>query len=140
MLHSVPPKAKFNSYHGQARVKIENAFGMLKRRFQSLKSLPVVIKKERHIYKASNWILACVVIHNFVREGLEEELVDDDMDENENEVNADRQADDGYPVREVDQNFNNDRAITIEEDSLDELGLHYRPFIMARARRLYGNK
>lgn len=84
--------------------------------------------------------MACVVIHNFVREGLEEELVDNDIDEGENEVNADGQLDDGYPVGEIDQNINNERAISLKRTRLMNWVLHYRPFIMARTRRLYENK
>lgn len=84
----------FNYLHGSARSKIENAFGMLKMKFQSLQNLPVPVKNAEDIDKTADWVLACVVLHNFIRmnahylDHLEErlyfpaeDLVDDDNPE-----------------------------------------------------------
>ncbi|KAF9582900.1 hypothetical protein BGW38_010609 [Lunasporangiospora selenospora] len=57
----------FNIYHGRARASVENAFGILKNRSQSLKNLPVKINKMQHVGKAARWIIAPVCIHNFSR-------------------------------------------------------------------------
>lgn len=70
-------EASFNIYHGSARVVIEHAFGMLKLKFQSLQNIPVKIRSRSDAWKASRWIIACFVLHNFIRIGLNEELVDE---------------------------------------------------------------
>lgn len=72
-------EARFNSYLGQARVVIEHAFGMLKNKFQSLQNLPIKIEKKEDIDKTSSWILACVVLHNFIRQHAEHEITDDEV-------------------------------------------------------------
>lgn len=70
---------RFNTLHGRARVIIEHAFGMLKLKFQSLQNLPVKITCRGDIAKASSWIMACMVLHNFVRNHSEGEVVEFDV-------------------------------------------------------------
>lgn len=70
-------QARFNTLHGRARVVIEHAFGMLKLKFQSLQNLPVKINRRSDIGKASAWVIACMVLHNFLRLHLDNELVDE---------------------------------------------------------------
>lgn len=123
-------KARFNSYHGQARVKIEHAFGMLKRKSQSLRNLPVLIKKKRDMYKAASWIKACVVLHNFLREGLEDELVDDDIDDDAIGV-----VPDDLPEGCDLGNRNNDMENRRKRMILMNWVLHYRRLLMARRRQ-----
>jgi hypothetical protein len=60
-------EARFNALHGSARVVVEHGFGMPKQKFPSLSCLSVDISSARGMRKASRWVLACVVIHNFIR-------------------------------------------------------------------------
>ncbi|KAG0289140.1 hypothetical protein BGZ97_006564 [Linnemannia gamsii] len=62
--------------HGSARASIENAFGMLKLKFQSLQNLPVQINSEADMDRAASWVMACVVLHNLVRRDAVEEIVE----------------------------------------------------------------
>ncbi|KAG0350799.1 hypothetical protein BGX24_008019, partial [Mortierella sp. AD032] len=66
----------FNSLHGSAQATIENAFGMLKLKFQSLQNLPIQINDPEDMDKVASWIMACVVLHNFVRTDAVEDIVD----------------------------------------------------------------
>ncbi|CAI0433703.1 unnamed protein product, partial [Linum tenue] len=55
-------KQLFNYYHSSLRNVIERCFGVLKARFPILKHMPpFALKKQAHI------VLACCVIHNFIR-------------------------------------------------------------------------
>lgn len=50
------------------RVAIEQTFGILKMRFQSLRELPLQIKnKNKSIVFAQQWGLVCVLLHNKLR-------------------------------------------------------------------------
>ncbi|GJJ74603.1 nuclease HARBI1 [Entomortierella parvispora] len=70
---------RFNTLHGQARVIIEHAFGMLKLKFQSLQNLPIKITRRSDIAKASSWVMACMILHNFVRDRSNGEAWDSDL-------------------------------------------------------------
>ena len=61
-----PDECITNAYIQNARVVVENAFGRLKSRFESLKC----VKCETEL--APHWIHACVILHNFIerREGV----------------------------------------------------------------------
>ncbi|PIL29073.1 hypothetical protein GSI_09121 [Ganoderma sinense ZZ0214-1] len=59
-----------------------HAIGYLKGRFQSLKSLRLLIKDEESHKFATYWMLACVVVHNFAMEcEAEERAKDEDIDD-----------------------------------------------------------
>ena len=55
-----PDECITNAYIQNARVVVENAFGRLKSRFESLKC----VKCETEL--APHWIHACVILHNFI--------------------------------------------------------------------------
>lgn len=56
----------FNIAHARARIKIEQAFGVLKNRFESLKRLPVRINEDDDHIKAMLWVGTCVCLHNLI--------------------------------------------------------------------------
>jgi hypothetical protein len=70
-------KKRFNKHFSRMRVTIEHAFGMLKMRFQSLKSLRSQIDTEIDLHRSLNWIRSCVILHNF----LGNQRVDDFWDD-----------------------------------------------------------
>ena len=63
-----PSHKAFNRAHSVERVKIEHAFGVLKARWPSLKSLRIRIGDDvvRDHLRVANWIMACLVLHNFL--------------------------------------------------------------------------
>ena len=63
-----PSHKAFNRAHSVERVKIEHAFGVLKARWPSLKSLWIRICDDvvRDHLRVANWIMACLVLHNFL--------------------------------------------------------------------------
>lgn len=107
-----PQEHRFNGLHGSARVKIEHAFGWLKLKWQSLQNLPVKIDKKRHIGRASSWVIACMILHNFCLvhpDGGET----DDAEENWNQraLHAPPRHEEEVPLVEVDDwNENDERA------------------------------
>ena len=77
---------------------------MLKLKFQSLKSLPIRIDKRSDIQKASQWIVACVVLHNYLRENAQgDPVVEDRVREEAQRERAidDVQEDAGLPGDDV---------------------------------------
>ena len=63
-----PAHKAFNYAHSRERIKIEHAFGVLKARWPSLKSLNWRIGDdvEKDHKRVANWIMACLVLHNFL--------------------------------------------------------------------------
>ena len=63
-----PSQKAFNRAHSVERVKIEHAFGVLKARWPSLKGLWIRIGDDvvRDHLRVANWIMACLVLHNFL--------------------------------------------------------------------------
>jgi DDE superfamily endonuclease len=62
------PYKAFNIAHSKQRIRIEHAFGVLKARWSSLRCLPVRIRddvQKDHI-RVIRWIMACLVLHNFL--------------------------------------------------------------------------
>lgn len=57
---------KFNTYISIMRIKIEHAFGILKDRFYSLKSIPIKVKCLYDVRRVSQWIRVCVILNNFL--------------------------------------------------------------------------
>ena len=58
---------RFNERHSQARITAEHTIGMLKGRFQSLKSLRMMIRNKNDHALAVYWIRACCVLHNLLQ-------------------------------------------------------------------------
>lgn len=65
----------FNYAHSVEWVKIEHAFGVLKARWPSLKGLGLRISDniERDHLQVTKWIMACLVLHNFLSLRREED-------------------------------------------------------------------
>jgi hypothetical protein len=74
----MPGNALFNAHISRVRIRSENAIGYLKGRFQSLKSLRILIKNKRDHQLATYWILACVVIHNIALDVEAEQRAEDE--------------------------------------------------------------
>ena len=70
-----PAHKAFNRAHSVERVKIEHAFGLLKARWPSLKSLGIRIGDDivRDRLRVTKWIMACLVLHNFLSSRDEED-------------------------------------------------------------------
>jgi len=60
--HRLAFQAQFSKY----RVKVENAFGILKELFGSLKELRIRVNKHGGHQAACEWILACCVLYNIL--------------------------------------------------------------------------
>ena len=56
----------FNEVCASARVVAEHTIGLLKMRWQSLRGLPVPILGPQDVRTATDWIMACVVLHNLL--------------------------------------------------------------------------
>jgi hypothetical protein len=59
-----PDEARFNRQLSRIQVRVEHCIGILKGRFQSLKGLRIVIRREKDAKRAVYWIRACCVLHN----------------------------------------------------------------------------
>ncbi|KAE8226089.1 hypothetical protein CF326_g7757 [Tilletia indica] len=64
-----PSQVKFNHHAASSRVAVEHAFGMLKLRWQSLRSLRLAVRDRFEEGRAACWIRACVVLHNMLVDG-----------------------------------------------------------------------
>jgi DDE superfamily endonuclease len=77
-------ETRFNSRLSSIRVRVEHCIGILKGRFQSLKGLRIVLRRDKDIKRAVYWIRACCVLHNFLlkeeecSKWLDEEMGDDE--------------------------------------------------------------
>lgn len=58
--------ALFNTAQRKGRVKVEHANGVIKARFASLNHIPIDIRKPADHDKCSDWITACVILHNLL--------------------------------------------------------------------------
>jgi hypothetical protein len=63
---SLPMNSSFNHAMRQGRCRIEHVNAVLKSRFKSLKSIPVLIRKPDDHNKANLWIRTCLVLHNIL--------------------------------------------------------------------------
>lgn len=92
---TTPDQEVFNMYHEKARSKIEYALGLLLHKFPSLRSLPVEIEKRRDIDRASSWIMACMLLHNFCLAHADEDADADASETDDAEENWKRQMGEG---------------------------------------------
>lgn len=94
-------RVAFNRYFSSYRVRIEHAFGILKEKLPSLKSLSIRIKDTRNHKFACTWIRVCCILHNILLPYYDEEDIslgrnyrnqevgadeEEEMSENENEA------------------------------------------------------
>jgi hypothetical protein len=84
---SLPHNRIFNEVHSSARVAVEHVNGMLKGRFQSLKSIRNPVRNEKEKRQAMDHIVVCLILHNFLitcnddwEEELEEEEPEDPLE------------------------------------------------------------
>ncbi|KNE93271.1 hypothetical protein PSTG_13381 [Puccinia striiformis f. sp. tritici PST-78] len=71
---SLPPeKQLFNHELSHNRVIVEHTIGMLKNRWQSLKSLSIEILGKKTAKRLNTWLRACVVSHNYLLDLCEAE-------------------------------------------------------------------
>jgi DDE superfamily endonuclease len=63
-----PSYKAFNLAHSRQRIKVEHTFGVLKARWSSLRCLPVRIRDDVHKdhTRVIRWLMACLVLHNFL--------------------------------------------------------------------------
>ncbi|KAI7965915.1 hypothetical protein MJO29_001663, partial [Puccinia striiformis f. sp. tritici] len=61
-----PEKQQFNYELSQNRVIVKHTIGMLKNRWQSLKSLSIKILGKKTAERLNTWLCACVVLHNYL--------------------------------------------------------------------------
>ncbi|KAF7311727.1 DDE Tnp4 domain-containing protein [Mycena indigotica] len=60
-----PDNTIFNNHVSYVRVRSEHCIGFLKGRLQSLKGLRLTINNDRDHTYVTQWIMTCVVVHNF---------------------------------------------------------------------------
>lgn len=78
-------------------MKIEQAFGILKNIFGSLRSLRIRVDKSGGHQRACEWIVACIVLYNIIKPSTEKCDADfeEDDDAMNHEINAANQGDTG---------------------------------------------
>lgn len=76
-------KIRFNKKVANIRVRVEHCIGILKARFQSLKSLRLRIENKRNVQRCILWIRACCILHNFLLTDpiLKDWITDEDTDD-----------------------------------------------------------
>lgn len=57
---------KFNMHLSKYRVRVENCFGQLKEKFQSLKGLKFRLHSMENMKQCNSWILTCCILHNII--------------------------------------------------------------------------
>ncbi len=81
---SVPINSDFNHAMRQGRCRIEHVNAVLKSRFKSLKSIPVLIRQPHDHNKANLWIRTCLLLHNILlrlRDEWEFDVEDEDVED-----------------------------------------------------------
>jgi hypothetical protein len=76
-----PHNKLFNHLFSSARCIIEHVNGILKGRFQSLKSLRILILTHDDFKTLNEWIMVCCILHNILN------TLNDDWDEEDSEKN-----------------------------------------------------
>lgn len=89
-----PEENEFNELLSKARVKVEHCIGIFKGRFQSLRGLRILIRRDKDVKRAVYWIRACVVLHNLLlQDPVEEEWLEKKGDDNDDDNNDDNEGD-----------------------------------------------
>lgn len=64
--HSKAERDLYNKHFSKYRVRIENCFGILKEKFNSLKELKFRMNSNENKIKCNNWIMVCCILHNIL--------------------------------------------------------------------------
>jgi hypothetical protein len=128
--HSLPPdRERFNKILAKPRVISEHTIGMLKGRFQFLKSMPMKItEQKKSVKKILRIIDCCVIIHNFLLKVGDDELPNDWVEEEESDDESDDDASDvGHEVGEyflsVDENDEDDSRRQVCMEYLKDMNM-----------------
>jgi len=76
----------FNDVVSRVRVLVENAIGILKAKFQSLKGLRTVVCSEKDMKFIIDWITVCVILHNRTIDDTWANDLMEEEEENEDEL------------------------------------------------------
>lgn len=99
---------QFNYQLSNIRVRVEHCIGILKGRFQSLKGLRIMLRRDKDIKRAVYWIRACCVIHNLVlQDQVDNEWLEDEGDEGDE--GAEEDEDEGGKISYSRSNVNEGR-------------------------------
>jgi hypothetical protein len=102
----IPVNDLFNHLFSSCRVLIEHVNGILKNRFASLKGVRVEVKKKQDFQKVNEWIVVCIILHNFLKMRNDEWADDDDEQADEDEAPWDyADADAGRDLRQSVQDY-----------------------------------
>lgn len=82
----LPENKVFNELFSSCRVGIEHVNGILKARFNSLKGIRIQIKKKKDFVKVNRWIIATLILHNFLIDQNEADFEDDDDDDSDEDM------------------------------------------------------
>ena len=87
---NIPENEAFNYLFSSCRVIIEHVNGILKGRFtslkgrfMSLKGIRIQVKKKSDFQKVNEWIIACLILHNFLN--MQHDAWDEDTDSDDDE-------------------------------------------------------
>ncbi|KNE95046.1 hypothetical protein PSTG_11639 [Puccinia striiformis f. sp. tritici PST-78] len=105
--HAAMPRLmkRFNHHLSSIRVRNEHCIGILKGRFQSLRGLRKDLSSAGTMEKITHWILACIVLHNFLLEDKTPDYYEGDVDTEGSNSNGARQSGDGHGNELRDQVF-----------------------------------
>ncbi|KAH9471654.1 hypothetical protein Pst134EA_033298 [Puccinia striiformis f. sp. tritici] len=76
----------FNRHLSGVGVAIQNCIGLWKNRFQSLRGLRLRIANKQDMVRATAWIMACAVLHNYLNQGEDFEFEQEGSTADEAEV------------------------------------------------------
>jgi hypothetical protein len=96
----------FNYLHSSLRNVIERAFGVFKQKWRILKSMPSFSPKMQ-----TRIIIACMALHNFIRDSALRDIAFERCDENEDYMPVDEDADD---------NDGQQQAVELQTDDVPE--------------------
>ena len=96
-------QAFFNTRAAQARVGVEQTFGMLKSRFPALRSLGHKLRTRQHQALAHSMIISACVFHNLLLDISEEIEIDQEDEEHNGLVRHDEELGDNQRLQDRSQ-------------------------------------
>jgi DDE superfamily endonuclease len=118
-----PSYKAFNKAHSKQRIRIEHAFGVLKARWSSLRSLPIRIRDDvqKDHTRVIRWTMACLVLHNFLSlRGEDDDWLEATIEDEEgsDHVSIEPQSDTNSSMREIGENRRDSLREKLQEESL----------------------